>query len=84
MLQLKYHIYVTIKSPIKKCQEEVYLMYIANPILNLEKERKKRKIFFYIPRNTNIVYWSKSPFHKCLVDDSEKYIFLLVFLMENG
>jgi hypothetical protein len=40
MLQLKYHSYISVKSSIKKGQKEVYLMDIANPILNLEKQRK--------------------------------------------
>ena len=59
-------------------------MDIANPILNLEKQRKGRRNFFYIPRNMDMVDWSKSPLHKFLVDGNKNYRFLLVYLMENG
>ena len=41
MLQLNYHSYISVKYPIKKWQEEENLMDIANPILNLEKQRNK-------------------------------------------
>jgi hypothetical protein len=58
-------------------------MDIANPILNLEKQRKSHN-FFYIPRNMDMVDWSKSPLHNCSVDDNENYEFPLVCLMENG
>jgi hypothetical protein len=84
MLQLNYHSYISVKSPIKKWQEEANLMDIANPILNLEKQRKERHKFFYIPRNMDMVDWTRSPLHKCLVDGNENYGFPLVCLMENG
>jgi hypothetical protein len=59
-------------------------MDIASPILNLEKQRKIRHNFFYIPRIVDMVDWNKSPLHKCLVDCNENYRFPLVCLMENG
>jgi hypothetical protein len=77
MLQLKYHGYTSVKSPIKKGQEEVYLMDIANPILYLEKTRKYNDNFFYIPRNMGMVDHSKSPLHNCSIDGNEKVDFPL-------
>jgi hypothetical protein len=62
---------MSVKYPIKKWQEEANLKDIANPILNLEKQRKERHTFFYIPRNIDMVDWTRSPLHKCLVDGNE-------------
>ena len=84
MLQLNYHSYITVKSPIKKRRKEANLMDIANPILNLEKQRKERHKFCHIPRNMDIVDWTRSPLHKCLVDGNENYESPFVCLMENG
>jgi hypothetical protein len=71
MLQLKYQGYISVKSPIKKGQEEVYLMDIANPLLNLEKQRKYKNKFFYIHGNMDMVDQSRSPLHNCSIDGKE-------------
>jgi hypothetical protein len=52
-------------------------MNIANPILNLEKQRKERHNFVYIHRNMDMVDWSKSPLYKRSVDGNENYKFPL-------
>ena len=59
-------------------------MDTANPLLNLEKQRKERHKCFYIPRNMDMVDWTRSPLHKCSLDCNEKYGFPLDCLMENG
>jgi hypothetical protein len=41
-------------------------------------------IFFYIPRNVDMVDWSRSPQHKWVIDGNENYRLPLVCLMENG
>jgi len=82
MLQLKYHSYI--KSPIKKEQEEVYLMGIASPIINLEKQIKYKHNFFYIPGNIDMIDQSKSSLHNCLADENENSRFPFVCLMEDG
>ena len=48
------------------------------------KKRKWGHDFVYIPDPMDIVDWSRSPLHKCLVDGNENYGFPFVCLMENG
>jgi hypothetical protein len=59
-------------------------MDIANPILNLQKQRKCKHKTLYIPRNMDMVDLSKSPLHNSSTNGNENTIFPLVCSMENG
>jgi len=59
-------------------------MDIANPALNLEKQRKFKHKILYLLGNMDMVDWSQSPLNNNLTNDNENIGFLLVFLMENG
>jgi hypothetical protein len=58
-------------------------MDIANPILNLEKQRKCKHKFLYIPGNMDMVDQSQSPLHNSSANGNENTRFPLVCSMET-
>lgn len=59
-------------------------MDIANPILNLEKQRKCKHKILYIPGNMDKVDCSQFPFHNSSTNSNKNTRFRLVCSMENG